>query len=98
MIDEADEAMPGQSTGRKRPAADSPAASPRPNKRRPGWRIDSDLRHLSIYSASVWSSLVFSKLTRSSENVLMLRISDQLRYLLSNRNSVSYGLCMLYLM
>lgn len=36
MIDEADEAMPGQSTGRKRPAADSPAASPRPNKRRPG--------------------------------------------------------------
>lgn len=36
MIDEADEAMPGQPTGRKRPAPDSPASSPRPNKRKPG--------------------------------------------------------------
>ena len=37
MIDEADEAMPGQpSSGRKRLMSDSSAASPRPNKRKPG--------------------------------------------------------------
>jgi len=35
MIDEADEAMPGQQSSRKRPAAESPS-SPRPNKRKPG--------------------------------------------------------------
>jgi integrator complex subunit 6 len=35
MIDEADEAMPGQQTSRKRMAAES-SASPRPNKRKPG--------------------------------------------------------------
>jgi len=35
MIDEADEAMPGQQSSRKRSAAESPS-SPRPNKRKPG--------------------------------------------------------------
>ena len=38
MIDEADEVMPGQATSKKRAAAamESPPASPRPNKRKPG--------------------------------------------------------------
>lgn len=35
MIDEADEAMPGQQSSRKRSSSESPA-SPRPNKRKPG--------------------------------------------------------------
>jgi len=35
MIDEADEAMPGQQSSRKRSAAESPSC-PRPNKRKPG--------------------------------------------------------------
>jgi len=35
MIDEADEAMPGQQSSRKRTCSESPS-SPRPNKRKPG--------------------------------------------------------------
>lgn len=36
MIDEADEAMPGQSAARKRQSVDSPPGSPGPRKRKPG--------------------------------------------------------------
>ena len=49
MIDEADEAMPGQQSSRKRSAAESPS-SPRPNKRKPGMFDDEQLYSVELIS------------------------------------------------
>ena len=59
MIDEADEAMPGQQTSRKRSAAESPS-SPRPNKRKPGTFSD-----LQLYIAELLCSTPLSFIMHS---------------------------------
>ena len=56
MIDEADEAMPGQQSSRKRSAAESPS-SPRPNKRKPGKFNDEHLYHVELLSGTVRCSV-----------------------------------------
>ena len=60
MIDEADEAMPGQQSSRKRPAAESPS-SPRPNKRKPGTFNNLQLHNVEFFTCVYCVSSILCK-------------------------------------